>query len=86
MPIFIKQPRYPRGAATHGKEGYAVIEVTVLPSGKVRDPRLIEERPEKFFFGMAAMRVAKQLRSAENPDRPEQKTLYKYTFNMRRNR
>ena len=86
MPIFIKPPRYPRGAATHGKEGYAVIEVTVLPSGKVRDPRLIEERPEKFFFGKAAMRVAKQLRYAENPNRPEQKTLYKYTFNMRRNR
>ena len=69
-----------------GKEGYAVVEVTVLPSGKIRDPRLIEEAPEKFFFGMAAMRVTKQLRSAENPDRPEQKTLYKYTFNMRRNR
>ncbi len=69
-----------------GKEGYAVVEVTVLPSGKIRDPRLIEEAPEKFFFGMVAMRVAKQLRSAENPDRPEQKTLYKYTFNMRRNR
>ena len=86
MPIFIKQPRYPRGAATHGKEGYAVIEVTVLPSGKVRDPRLIEERPEKFFFGKAAMRVAKQLRYAENPDRPEQKTLYKYTFKMHRHR
>ena len=86
MPIFIKQPHYPRGAATHGKEGYAVIEVTVLPSGKVRDPILIEERPEKFFFGKAAMRVAKQLRYAENPDRPEQKTLYKYTFKMHRHR
>ena len=86
MPIFIKQPHYPRGAATHGKEGYAVIEVTVLPSGKVRDPILIEERPEKFFFGKAAMRVAKKLRYAENPDRPEQKTLYKYTFKMHRHR
>ena len=86
MPVFIKQPRYPRGAATHGKEGFAVIEVTVLPSGKVRDPRLIEERPEKFFFGKAAMRVAKQLRYAENPDRPEQKTLYRYTFKMHRHR
>ena len=86
MPIFIKQPHYPRGAATHGKEGYAVIEVTVLPSGKVRDPRLIEERPEKFFFGKAAMRVAKKLRYAENADRPEQKTLYKYTFKMHRHR
>ena len=86
MPIFIKQPRYPRGAAALGKEGYAVIELTVLPSGKVRDPRLIEERPEKFFFGKAAMRVAKQLRYAENPNRPEQKTLYKYTFKMHRNR
>ena len=86
MPIFIKQPRYPRGAAALGKEGYAVIELTVLPSGKVRNPRVMEEAPEKFFFGKAAMRVAKKLRYAENPDRPEQKTLYKYTFKMHRNR
>lgn len=86
MPISVKQARYPRRANMIGKEGYAVIEVTVLPSGKIRDPRLIEEAPQKFFFGAAAMRVAKQLRYAENPERPEQKTLYKYTFNMHRNR
>ena len=86
MPISVKQPRYPRRANMIGREGYAVIEVTVLPSGKVRNPRVMEEAPEKFFFGAAAMRVAKQLRYAENPDRPEQKTLYKYTFYMQRNR
>jgi len=62
---------------------YAVVEVTVLPSGKVRDPRLLEEYPEKWFFGQAAMRVAKQLRYIENPERPEQKVMYKYSFKMR---
>ena len=83
-PIFIKQPRYPRQAQMRGQQGYAVIELTLLPSGKVRDPRLMEERPEKFFFGKAAMRVAKDLRYSANVERPEQTVLYKYTFQMAR--
>ena len=82
-PIFIKQPFYPKLAQKRGKQGYAVVEVTVLPSGKVRDPRLLEEYPEKLFFGQAAMRVAKRLLYIENPERPEQKVIYKYTFKMR---
>ena len=85
-PIFIKQPIYPRQAQMRGQQGYAVIEMTLLPSGKVRDPRLMEERPEKFFFGKAAMRVAKDLRYSANSERPEQTVFYKYTFKMQRNR
>ncbi len=61
LPISIKQPFHPKLAQKRGKQGYAVVEVTVLPSGKVRDLRLLEEYPEKWFFGQAAMRVAKQL-------------------------
>ena len=86
VPVFIKPPVYPKIAQRLGKHGYAVVELTVLPSGKVRDPILLEERPEKLFFGKAAMRVAKDLRYSENLERPEQKSLYKYTFQMRKNR
>jgi protein TonB len=38
VPIYVPQPKYPRGALTRGKEGYAVIEVTVTTTGAVRDP------------------------------------------------
>lgn len=83
VPVFVKQPFYPKLAQKRGKEGYAVVEVTVLPSGKIRDPRLLEEYPENLYFGQAAIRVAKRLRYIENLERPEQKTIYKYTFEMR---
>ena len=79
-PISPKQPVYPKVAQKLGKQGYAVIEVTVLPSGEIRDPKLLEERPLKLHFGKAAMRAAKSLEYNENQNRLEKKVLYKFVF------
>lgn len=79
-PISHKKPVYPKLAQKLGKQGYAVVEVIVLPSGKVRDPKLLEERPLKLHFGKAAIRAAKSLKYNENQNRLEKKVLYKYVF------
>jgi TonB family protein len=62
VPVYVPQPEYPRRALTRGKEGYAVIEVTVTTSGAVRDPELLEEFPEGWRFGHAALKAAKKLK------------------------
>jgi TonB family protein len=62
VPVYVPQPEYPRRALTRGKEGYAVIEVTVTTSGAVRDPELLEEFPEGWRFGHAELKAAKKLK------------------------
>ena len=87
IPIYVPQPKYPHRALTRGKQGYAVIEVTVTTTGAVRDPVLVEEFPEGWRFGRAALKAAKKLKY--NPlviDGQAQESsdiLYKFTFNLR---
>jgi protein TonB len=87
IPVYVPQPKYPRRAQIRGKQGYAVIEVTVTTSGAVRDPVLVEEFPEGWRFGRAALKAAKKLKY--NPlviDGQVQEStgvIYKFTFNLR---
>ena len=87
IPVYVPQPKYPHRALQRGKEGYAVIEVTVTTSGTVRDPELLEEFPEGWRFGRAALKAAKKLKY--NPrviDGQAQETsgiTYRFTFNLR---
>ena len=88
IPVYVPQPQYPRRAQTRGKEGYAVILVTVTTTGGVRDPVMIEEFPEGWGFGRAAVKAANKLKY--NPfviDGQAQEmsgVMYKFTFQMAR--
>ena len=85
-PVYVAQPQYPRRAQTRGKQGYAVVEVIITSRGEVRDLILLEEYPEGWGFGGAALEAATKLRYVPkivNGVAQEMKgVLYKYTFKM----
>lgn len=86
IPVYVPQPQYPRRAQSRGVGGYAVVRVTITTSGSVRDPELLEEYPENYGFGNAALRAANKLKY--NPrvvdGKPEEVpgVLYKFTFQI----
>ena len=86
IPVYVPQPQYPRRAQSRGKEGYAVIEVIIPTPGGVRDPKLLEEDPEGWGFGRAAMKAALKLkynpRVVDGVGQEVPGVLYKFTFNM----
>ena len=89
-PIFVEQPKYPPKAIRSGREGYAIVKLTISETGAVKDLQLIEEQPLKWGFGDAAMEVASKLRyspqiiGGSSTDVPN--VRYKYTFKMRKRR
>ena len=86
IPVYIPQPQYPRRAQTRGKGGYAVIEVIITTTGGVRDPKMIEEVPEGWGFGRAALKAADKLkynpRVVDGVGQEVSGVLYKFTFQM----
>jgi protein TonB len=88
IPVYVPQPQYPRRAQTRGKEGYAIIELTVSKEGLALNPTVIAEKPKGLKFGKAALKAAGSLRyvprviDGEPVEVPG--VLYKYTFNMAR--
>lgn len=86
LPIYAPQATYPRRAQTRGIKGYAVVEVIVTNVGKVRDPILIEEVPEGYGFGRAAMKAAKKLkykpRLFEGVPKEVKGVRYKFEFGV----
>ena len=86
IPVYVPQPEYPRRAQTRGKEGYAVIEVIITTTGGTRDPILIEEFPEGWGFGKAALKAASKLkynpRVVDGIGQEVPGVLYKFTFQM----
>jgi len=88
IPLFVKQPEYPLKAQKKGREGYAVIALTVSKEGLALNPTVIEEKPKGQKFGKAALKAAASLRyvprviDGEPVEVPD--VLYKYTFNMAR--
>ncbi|MEW6990039.1 energy transducer TonB [Colwelliaceae bacterium 6441] len=54
LPIVKVAPIYPRRAQSRGLEGYVIVEFTVTKNGSVRDPLVIEAKPEG-VFNRAAM-------------------------------
>ena len=86
IPVYVPQPEYPRRAQTRGKEGYAVIEVIITTTGGTRDPILIEELPEGWGFGKAALKAASKLkynpRVVDGIGQEVPGVLYKFTFQM----
>jgi protein TonB len=86
IPVYVPQPQYPRRAQTRGKEGYAVVEVIITTTGGVRDPVMVEEWPEGWGFGRAAMKAANKLkynpRVIDGQAQEVTGVLYKFTFQM----
>ena len=88
VPLFVKTPEYPLQAQKRGREGYAVVELTVSKEGLVLNPIVIEEKPKGQKFGKAALKAASSLRyvprfvDGEPVEVPG--VLYKYTFQMAR--
>jgi TonB family protein len=84
--IFEPQAFHPRRAQTRGIEGYAVIQVVITTTGGVRDPILIEEFPEGWGFGRAALRAASKLkynpRVVDGVGQEVPGVLYKFNFQM----
>ena len=88
IPVYVPQPQYPRRAQTRGKEGYAVVEVIITTTGSVRDPVMIEEDPEGWGFGRAALKAANKLkynpRVIDGIPQEVPGVLYKFTFQMQK--
>lgn len=86
IPVYIPQPQYPRRAQTRGVSGYAVVEVIITTTGSVRDPRLLEEYPENYGFGRAALKAADKLkynpRVIDGVPQEVPGVLYKFTFQI----
>jgi protein TonB len=86
IPVYVPQPQYPRRAQTRGKEGYAVVEVIITSTGGVRDPIMIEEFPEGWGFGRAAVKAALKLkynpRVVDGVGQEVPGVLYKFSFQM----
>ncbi|MFD2164735.1 energy transducer TonB [Thalassotalea euphylliae] len=49
LPIVKVAPIYPRRAQSRGIEGYVIVEFTVTTNGSVRDPIVVEAKPEDIF-------------------------------------
>lgn len=86
IPVYVPQPQYPRRAQSRGKEGYAVVEVIITTTGGVRDPKLIEEWPDGWGFGAAAVKAAEKLkynpRVVDGVPQEVPGVLYKFSFQM----
>lgn len=57
LPIVKVAPVYPRRALQRGIEGFVIVEFTVTKQGSVRDPIVVEAKPEG-LFEQAAMDAA----------------------------
>jgi len=62
IPVYVPQPAYPNKAIRQGVGGYAVVSVTITTAGNVRNPVLLEEFPEGYGFGGAALKAAQKLK------------------------
>ena len=88
IPVYVPQPQYPRRAQSRGKEGYAVIQVIITTTGGVRDPIMVEEDPEGWGFGRAALKAANKLkynpRVVDGVPQEVSDVFYKFTFQMQK--
>jgi len=57
LPIVKVAPIYPRRAQSRGIEGYVIVEFTVSKNGSVKNPQVVEAKPEG-IFDRAAMDAA----------------------------
>jgi len=61
-PVYRPRAIYPRLALLKGIEGSATIVFTVDQTGQVKNVEVLEERPDAYGFGLAALNAAKKLK------------------------
>lgn len=61
LPIVKVAPIYPRRALSRGIEGYVIVEFIVTKLGSVKDPMVVEAKPEG-VFNQAAKDAAKKFK------------------------
>ncbi len=69
--IKTKAPVYPRAAERRGIEGFVVLKYTVLASGEVSSPEVIEATPEGVFDRAAIKAVSGWKYEAASADTPD---------------
>ncbi|MDM3870423.1 TonB family protein [Porticoccus sp. W117] len=84
-PIFRKSPKYPAGALHSGREGYAILSLTIDKNGFAVDPEVIETVGSP-SFGKAALDVVGDMRFTPRFENGQPvDTLgvtYQYTFKL----
>ena len=85
IPVYRKHPIYPLSAQRAGKEGYAIIELTVDENGFVKDPKVIE-RDGPSSFETASLDAVRSFRYApryENGKPVDSKGVrYRFTYGL----
>lgn len=56
LPIVMIEPQWPREALMKGIEGYVRVELTILPTGLVKDVEVLESSPGR-LFNLSAVRA-----------------------------
>ena len=86
VPLFVKNPDYPRFAQTRSISGYALIELTISKEGRATDVVLIEESPESLGFGEEALKASAAIiyapRFVDGVAQEVPGVIYKYNFKM----
>lgn len=86
VPVFTPNADYPIQANRSGKEGYAIVELTISKQGRATDIVLIEERPKYYSFGKEAVKAAERLlyapRFVDGEAQEVPGVLYKFSFQM----
>ncbi|MCK0068594.1 energy transducer TonB [Kordiimonas laminariae] len=86
LPVFGKQPTYPRVALDRAQEGYAIVELTVDEEGFVKNPMILESEGGK-YFETASLRAINEFRYIPRFEdgKPVEtnNVTYKFSYKMR---
>ncbi len=85
LPVYRAHPAYPRREASLGREGYAIVELTVDENGFVQKPSVVEYDGSA-DFGKAAIEAAKKFRYAPRFENGQavatDGVLYRFSFEL----
>jgi len=59
IPLVRINPDYPPRAQTRGIEGYVIVQFTITATGTVKDPIVVEAKPENMFDDAALKAIAR---------------------------
>ena len=75
-------PIYPAKALSQGIEGYVIVEFSLALDGSVKDARVVDAKPRR-YFKRAALRAIKQWKYPANSDEARQKVRLKTQINFK---
>lgn len=86
MPVYRASPVYPSSAQRAGREGYAIVELTVDKDGFVKNPTAVEVKGHNGFRdasleAVAKFRYAPQYKDGKPVD--TEGVRYRFTYNLR---